>query len=143
MPPDTAQAWYDVNLSGGTLGAYASYTNRARARLSDADGGVTIRAADTNGTPYTITMSQPLTGRGSLRKTGAGTLALAAANTYTGATVVAAGTLQMVATSLWSEVSATSLPGAYAVWTTDNLTGAAGSAVTAWFRSTARPMRLP
>jgi len=135
IPPDTAQAWYEVNLSGGTLGAYASYTNRALTRLSDANGGVTIRAADTNGTPYTITMSQPLTGRGSLRKTGAGTLALAAANTFTGATVVAAGTLQMVATSLWSEVSATPLPEAYGVWTTDNLTGAAGSAVTAWWNT--------
>lgn len=135
MQPDTAQAWYEVNLSGGTLGAYASYTNRARARLSDAGGGVTIRTADTNGTGYTITMSQPLTGRGSLRKTGAGTLTLAAANTYTGATVVAGGTLQLVATSLWSEVSGTSLPGAYAVWTTDNLTGAAGSAVTEWWNT--------
>ncbi len=131
VPSDTAQVWYDVNLSGGTLGAYASYTNRARTRLSDDNGGVTIRAADTNGTGYTITMAQPLFGHGSLRKSGAGTLELSAA-TYTGRTVVAEGTLKMAATSLWTEASSPTLPQARAIWVAQSLTGAAGSTVTAW-----------
>lgn len=130
VPSDTAQSWYDVNLSGGTLGAYASYTNRARTRLCDDNGGVTIHAADTNGTPYTITMAQPLTGEGSLRKTGVGTLELTAA-TYTGRTVIAAGTLTMIATSLWTEAAA-ALPKARAVWVAQSLTGTTGSTVTAW-----------
>lgn len=133
MPSDTAQAWYDVNLSGGTLGAYGSYTNRARTRLCDDDGGVTLRASDTNGTPYNVTMTQPLVGPGKLRKTGAGSLTLTAANTYTGATVVAEGTLEMVATSLWTEASvSTSLSPARAIWVAQSLAGAAGSTVTAW-----------
>ncbi len=125
-------AWYAVNLSGGTLGAYASYTNRARTKLSDADGGVTVRASDTVGTPRDIVMAEPLTGRGSLRKTGAGALYLEAANTYTGRTVVAEGSLHVAGTSMCAVASGVTLPAPYAVWSADKLTGALGSAVTAW-----------
>lgn len=125
-------AWYAVNLSGGTLDAYASYTNRARTKLSDADGGVTVRAADTDGTPRDIVMAEPLTGRGSLRKTGAGALYLKAANTYTGRTVVAEGSLHVTDTSMCAVASGVTLPAPYAVWSADKLTGALGSTVTAW-----------
>jgi len=125
-------SWYAVNLSGGTLCAFASYTNRAVTRLSDADGGITIRASDTDGTPYDIIMAEPLTGRGSLRKTGAGALHLEAANTYTGRTVVAEGALHVADTSMWAVASGTTLPAPYAVWSADKLTGALGSSVTSW-----------
>ena len=125
-------SWYAVNLSGGTLGAFASYTNRAATRLSDADGGITIRAADADGTPYAIVMAEPLTGRGSLRKTGAGALYLEAANTYTGRTVVAEGALHVADTSLWTTVPGVTLPTPIAVWSANTLAGALGSTVTSW-----------
>ncbi len=128
----TVSSWYDVVWSGGTLGAYAAYTNRARVRLSDANGGVTVRAADTNGTPYAIVMTEPLTGRGSLRKTGAGALYLGAANTYTGRTVVAEGSLHVADTSLWTTVPGVALPAPDAVWEANTLVGTPGSAVTSW-----------
>ena len=125
-------SWYDVVWSGGTLGAYATCTNRARVRLSDASGGVTVRAADTNGTPCLIVMAEPLTGHGSLRKAGSGTLRLLGANTYTGRTVVAEGSLQVADTSLWTTVPGVALPVPHAVWSANTLAGALGSAVTSW-----------
>ena len=130
--PETAQSWHDVILSGGALGAYANYTNYARTRLSDAHGGAVIRAADTNGTARTILQAAPLTGRGGLRKTGAGTLAIAAACTYTGPTIVEAGTLRLDANALWEEASEETLPPPRVVWTADTLTGAAGETVNLW-----------
>jgi autotransporter-associated beta strand protein len=130
--PDTAQSWYDVVLSGGTLGAYANYTSYARTRLSDAHGGTVFRAADTNGVARGILQAAPLTGSGGLRKTGAGTLAIAAACTYTGATVVEAGTLRLDADALWEEAPGEALPTPRAVWEADILTGAAGETVNLW-----------
>jgi autotransporter-associated beta strand protein len=130
--PDTAQSWYDVILSGGTLGAYAACTNYARTRLSDAHGGAVIRAADTNGAARTIVQAQPLTGRGGLRKTGAGALEIAAACTYTGPTTVEAGTLRLVADALWEEAPAEALPQPRAVWRADTLSGAPGETVNTW-----------
>jgi len=125
-------SWYDVVWSGGTLGAYAACTNRARVRLSDANGGITVRAADTNGEPHTIVMTEPLTGHGSLRKTGSGALLLLGANTYTGRTLVAEGSLHVADTSLWTTVPGVTLPVPYAVWSANTLAGALGSTVTSW-----------
>lgn len=50
-------------------------------------------ALDTNGRD--ITLSGAISGTGSLRKTGAGALVLGGANTFTGATVIAQGTLHV------------------------------------------------
>ncbi|HRR34779.1 MAG TPA: autotransporter-associated beta strand repeat-containing protein, partial [Kiritimatiellia bacterium] len=123
IPQECATAWYETLFSGGTLGAYASYINRANTRLSNAHGGVTFRAADTDGTPYTITQKGVLYGTGGLRKTGAGTLVLASpVNTYTGKTVVAEGTLSL---DVFSGVMT-------ARWTADNLVVSPGEAVTEW-----------
>ncbi|MBP8800125.1 MAG: autotransporter-associated beta strand repeat-containing protein [Kiritimatiellae bacterium] len=123
IPQECATAWYETLFSGGTLGAYASTVNRADTRLSDAHGGVTFRAADTDGTPYTITQLGALYGSGGLRKTGAGTLVLAnAVNSYTGKTVVAEGTLEI-------DVN----PGVMtARWTADTLAVSPGGTVTEW-----------
>lgn len=110
-----------VNLNGGTLlvnrvvnnGGPTSNTNLSfdsgtlKARVDSGDfmqglTSVTIKAGgakfDTNG--HNVTVSQPLltdavsTG-GGLIKNGAGTLALNAAETYTGATIVNSGRLQL------------------------------------------------
>lgn len=130
--PETEQSWYDVILSGGTLGAYGTCTNYARTRLSDAHGGTVFRAADTNGTAQNIVQVQPLTGSGGLRKSGAGTLEIAAACTYKGPTIVEAGTLRLVADALWEEGPEETLPQPRAVWQADTLAGAFGADVNTW-----------
>jgi autotransporter-associated beta strand protein len=123
IPQECATAWYETLLSGGTLGAYAAMINRGHTRLSDAHGGVTFRAADTNGTPYTITQQGALYGSGGLRKTGAGALVLASpVNTYTGKTVVAEGTLSL---NVFSGVMT-------ARWAADSLAVTPGGAVAEW-----------
>ncbi|TCT02277.1 autotransporter-associated beta strand repeat-containing protein, partial [Aquabacter spiritensis] len=83
-----------INLDGGIL--------RAGATQSDflsgfAAGDITLAAGggkiDTNG--FDIGVSSILGGNGTLEKTGAGTLTLSAANTYSGDTTVTAGTLRI------------------------------------------------
>jgi autotransporter-associated beta strand protein len=83
-----------VNLSGGVLGAKAGWATTHALNLP-AGGNITFKAADTNDTPQDITLSGVLAGAGGLTKTGAGTLTLGGANTYTGATVINAGTLHV------------------------------------------------
>ncbi len=84
---------YEVVLSGGTLAAYGNFTNTLATRLSNRDGGVTLRAD----AGKSMTFAAPLYGEGGFTKTGAGTLELPrAARTNTGATTVAQGTLKLV-----------------------------------------------
>ena len=83
-----------INLSSGTLGASTDWST-ARAITLPAGGNIAIRTADAANTPHTITLSGVLGGAGSLTKTGTGTLALTAANTYSGSTVVSAGVLDV------------------------------------------------
>jgi len=79
-------------LDGGTLQvAGAAFTTTARAvTLGAAGGGFDIADAGN-----TFTLAQGLSGRGALVKTGAGTLVLAGASTYTGGTTISAGTLRV------------------------------------------------
>lgn len=90
-----------VNFNGGTLQAGASSTSffSGLTAANVRNGGAIL---DTNG--YNVTVSQALVHStmsgdnatdGGLTKNGTGTLTLAAANTYTGATTVNAGTLQL------------------------------------------------
>lgn len=93
-----------LNLNGGTLVASvasATFIN-AVTRTNVRDGGATI-----NSNGFAITVPQVLAHSnvagdnatdGGLRKLGAGTLTLSAANTYTGPTRVNAGTLALAST---------------------------------------------
>ncbi len=107
-----------VNLNGGTLtvGAITAITNGTR--IFNFNGGQFIASAgltfpaningrvdnggakiDTNG--HSVTVDSPLAnfGTGGLTKSGAGTLRLAATNTYTGATAIDGGTLVITGAS--------------------------------------------
>jgi autotransporter-associated beta strand protein len=86
----------DIQLLGGTLGASATWSSPLDMKL----GAANIRAANSAGAAQNITLSGLLSdasGAGSLTKTGAGILKLdgISANTFTGATIVSAGTLDL------------------------------------------------
>ncbi len=80
-----------LGLAGGTLRFTTSGASTV-GRVTTLSGASTIDVQQASGV---ITMSQAIGGAGSLTKIGAGTLILGAANTYTGATTVAAGTLRI------------------------------------------------
>lgn len=77
-----------VNLGGGVLTAYANWSTTLPMTLSGSNGDVTV---DTAG--FAISLQGVLGGTGGLVKTGSGNLALIAANSYSGATIVSNGTL--------------------------------------------------
>lgn len=92
------------NFNGGTLRPLANHANfldlgGANQKVYVKDGGAII---DTNG--FNVTVVDPLLagGTGGLTKSGAGTLTLAAAATYTGATQINAGTLALGTSNLAS-----------------------------------------
>ena len=91
----TTSASSTVTLGAGTLGAFANWSSSRAMTLSDAATGVTLDTLDSvdGVTGRTITLTGALSGSGSLRKQGAGTLALGAANTFTGGSTLSAGTL--------------------------------------------------
>lgn len=85
-----------VTLSGTTLQTYTATLGAFSAdmTLDNAAGATTISCTTQDGTtPADITVSGRLSGSGALTKAGSGTLTLTAANQYTGATVIDAGTL--------------------------------------------------
>jgi fibronectin-binding autotransporter adhesin len=83
-----------ITLSGGgLLGATAAWTGSANMILGS--GIFTFQAADPSGVANNITLANPLTGTGSILKTGGGTLTLNVANTFSGSTLIAAGTLAL------------------------------------------------
>jgi autotransporter-associated beta strand protein len=79
-------------LTGGTLAAKDNWTSAANLPLG---GVVVFKAADAVEAARDITLDGIVSGSGSLLKTGAGTLNLNAANTYSGVTTVNAGTLAL------------------------------------------------
>ncbi|MBQ0032787.1 MAG: autotransporter-associated beta strand repeat-containing protein [bacterium] len=87
---DESTSYYDMNLSGGTFKFGATGEVLVDTHVSPANGGVTVEVpSSSSGSKF----SKEIFGAGSLRKTGAGSLVLQAANTYTGCTEVAEGAL--------------------------------------------------
>lgn len=89
-----------ITMSGGTVGASTNWTSVIPIDL--VSNIVTFQAADSNGVAQNITLSGVLSGNGGLTKTGAGTVTLSGANTYTNNTVVSAGTLDLLTASLFT-----------------------------------------
>jgi len=86
----TAGGNYAVNLGGGTVGAYASWTSSLSMNLTGSNGPVTFDTA-----ANTITLAGLLYGHGGLTKVGSGTLILSGGAGYLGNTTVKAGTLEL------------------------------------------------
>jgi autotransporter-associated beta strand protein len=81
-----------ITFNGGTLQWATGNSQDISASLAPVTSGQTA-AFNTNGNA--VALGTAITGAGGLVKYGAGTLALAASNTYSGATVINGGTLQL------------------------------------------------
>jgi autotransporter-associated beta strand protein len=100
------------NLSGGTLGASADWTSSVDFALSNANGGITIKAAGADDVGHNITLSGVISGPGTLAKAGSGTLTISGANTYQGGTIVNAGTVIVTSGGNLGTGDVTLIPGA-------------------------------
>ena len=81
-----------LNFSAGTVGARNNWTSSVPIALP-LGGNIVFKAADAFDQPRDITLTGSLSGAGGLTKAGLGTLALGAANTFTGPVAVNAGVL--------------------------------------------------
>lgn len=81
-----------LKLSGGTLGAKDNWSTSLPVVTANT---FEVKAADAINAPFNITFSGAVSGTGSLLKSGGGTLALTGTYSYSGATEVDAGTLQL------------------------------------------------
>ena len=91
-----------INLNGGTLSAGLGASNlflsaATSLTVNVQNGGVTINSGTNN---INVAAALVANGTGGLTKTGTGTLTLSGANTYTGGTVVNAGTLLITNVSI-------------------------------------------
>ncbi len=84
-----------LGKNDGTTGTlqYTGSNASSTKRFTLADGGIGAIQVDTAAT--TLTLSGVIDGGGGLTKTGAGTLALTASNTFSGTTTINAGTLSL------------------------------------------------
>lgn len=90
---------YQVNLSGGVIGANRSWSSDLNMTLSNTHGGVVFSALEEGSTTgHDITLSGVLSGSGTLTfDGGAGLLALTNTNTYSGGTNAINGNLNAMA----------------------------------------------
>lgn len=86
----SANAPYSCSLRGGTVRATADTIFKVNATLSSTNGANNV-TFDTAG--HSLSVSNVLSGAGGLTKAGAGTMAVVATATYTGATRLLGGTL--------------------------------------------------
>jgi autotransporter-associated beta strand protein len=85
-----------ILLQSGRLGATANWTTSIPVALPSTPlVSFEVHTANTGGTPFDITMTGPLSGTGSLLKTGGGTLTLGGGHTHTGETRVEQGVLRV------------------------------------------------
>jgi autotransporter-associated beta strand protein len=81
-----------LTINGGTLSAYATFT------MDDENRGITFGPASSSvhvEDSHSLTLATPITGAGSMAKTGPGTLILSGTSTHSGSTTVTAGRLQV------------------------------------------------
>jgi sialate O-acetylesterase len=88
-----------IILSGGILGAIANWSSSLPMTFTNVNGNITFQAADSGNNAKDITLSGVLSGIGGLIKTGAGMLTLDGGNSYSGGTIVNAGTLALTTTN--------------------------------------------
>jgi autotransporter-associated beta strand protein len=83
-----------LNLTSGILGAKSDWATAVNLTLPSGSS-LALKAADASDLARNITLSGVLSGAGSLTKTGAGVLTMAGSNTYSGATNVNQGVLNV------------------------------------------------
>lgn len=81
-----------LRLSGGTLAAKAPWSTAIPVATANS---FTVKAADASNAAQNITLSGPVTGTGSLIKSGLGTLTVSGTYSYSGGTNVTQGTLTL------------------------------------------------
>ncbi len=107
--------------SGGNAG---TISGTGTAAIQASSGSEMVVRSQASGDGLTISIPILANGASSLTKTGAGSLTLSAANTYTGATTVVAGTLTVATTgSLEDSVAVTVNGGTYATNSTTDTVG--------------------
>ena len=90
----TASGTNSINVGGGTIGVAQVNLNGGQ-RVFNITSGTTTSNAPIVSTTVTLTGDDAVASAGGITKTGAGNLTLNAVNTYTGNTVINAGTLQL------------------------------------------------
>ena len=108
--------------NGGKFSSTTDWTNNAPITLN----GGAFDAQDAAGVPHNIYSSGILRGTGALNKTGGGVLTLAAANTYSGSTLINNGTLALAvdpSSTIGSIVSPTIIVGSGTTFDVSQVTG--------------------
>jgi fibronectin-binding autotransporter adhesin len=101
----------NIKLQGGTVGASDNWSSSLNMKLgtTGTTGGPTFQAATSGAVSKNITLSGILSddtgATGTLTKTGAGSLTLSGSNTYSGDTVISAGTLRLGASNVIADGS--------------------------------------